>query len=88
MEVIAELEKEGVEIVLVISDWLMPGMKGDEFLTWVNQNHPEMKTVMISGQADPDAVERLQSECDLQAFILKPWTSNELIQTIKECLEG
>ena len=30
-EVIDVLVNEGIEIILIVSDWLMPGMKGDEF---------------------------------------------------------
>ena len=31
LELVEELYQEGLEITLVISDWLMPRMKGDEF---------------------------------------------------------
>jgi signal transduction histidine kinase len=35
-EVIEELYEEGIRIIIVISDWLMPGIKGDEFLIQID----------------------------------------------------
>ena len=32
LELIEELSDEGHSIVVIVSDWLMPGMKGDELL--------------------------------------------------------
>ena len=34
-EIIQELYGDGVRILVIISDWLMPGTKGDEFLVQV-----------------------------------------------------
>lgn len=31
LEVIEELIEEGAEVLIIVSDWLMPGIKGDEF---------------------------------------------------------
>ncbi len=40
-EVIEDLELEGVKLILIISDWLMPGIKGDEFLEMVKLQHSD-----------------------------------------------
>ncbi|OAD23176.1 two-component response regulator, partial [Candidatus Thiomargarita nelsonii] len=32
LEIIEELDEEGTEVLIIVSDWLMPGIKGDEFL--------------------------------------------------------
>ena len=31
-EIIEDFHKDGIELILIISDWLMPGIKGDQFL--------------------------------------------------------
>ena len=49
------LVQKGDSIALVISDWLLPGIKGDELLIHVNTHYPEIKKVLISGQV-PDNV--------------------------------
>lgn len=83
LEVINELEAEGVRLVMVLTDWLMPGMKGDDFLDRVARDHPAIKTVMITGQADDVAMERAESIENVQAVLRKPWDPDELIAIIR-----
>ncbi|MDT8323432.1 MAG: response regulator [Bacteroidota bacterium] len=86
-EVIEELVEEGVEILLIVSDWLMPGVKGDEFLIRVHRHHPAIITFMLTGQADETAVENARRNAALRACFHKPWQENELIATIRLALE-
>jgi CheY-like chemotaxis protein len=39
-EVIEELTEDEVEILMIVTDWLMPKTKGDEFLVQVHQKYP------------------------------------------------
>lgn len=73
LEVFGELAAEGIHIVLVISDWLMPGMRGDEFLIRVRALHPDVKTIMVSGQTDEDQLDKLKASGALDVFMRKPW---------------
>jgi len=86
-DLIELLCERGVSIILIISDWLMPGIKGDEFLIGVHARHPEIKTIMISGQLDTQSVERAKKEAKLFACIMKPWRNRELIGVVEACLE-
>lgn len=86
LETIAELKAEGVNLVMVISDWLMPGMKGDEFLARVARDYPEIKTVMITGHADREALQRTEAIATLQAVLRKPWDPDELVSVIRKAL--
>jgi CheY-like chemotaxis protein len=85
-EIIAELEEEDTHIIVIVSDWLMPGLKGDEFLIRVHQKNPRIVKVMLTGQADRSAIERVQKEADLHCCLSKPWDTQELIETIKSGL--
>jgi CheY-like chemotaxis protein len=87
LEIIEELNEEEVDVLMIISDWLMPGMKGDELLIDIHNKYPQLVTVLLTGQADQEAVERAQEQANLHAYLQKPWKSNELIQTIKSGLE-
>jgi len=78
LEVIDQLLEDQIRTVLVISDWLMPQVKGDEFLRMVRDRHPSIKTVMITGQADAGAVQRVLHEATAVAVLRKPWDSKEL----------
>lgn len=78
--------QEEVQVIVVISDWLMPGIKGDELLIQVHQKYPKIIKVMLTGQADAAAVQRAVQEADLYCCLYKPWKSKELIETIKSGL--
>lgn len=86
LEILEELEEDNIEILLLVSDWLMPGMKGDELLVKVHDQYPEIIKVMLTGQADDDAVERAHQEANLHSCLRKPWNKTELIDTIKSGL--
>lgn len=86
-EIIEDLSTDGVKIILIISDWLMPGLKGDEFLADVKRRHPDIRCIIISGQADADAIERAQELVGLDAFIHKPWSRSELLAAIDSCVD-
>lgn len=79
IEVFAELTAEGFTVILVISDWLMPGMKGDEFLMIVHDRYPEVRTIMLSGQTDESKLGTLRAAGAMDAFVRKPWDNSALI---------
>ncbi len=85
-DVIDELIQENVNVVVIVSDWLMPGIKGDEFLINVHKKYPEIVKIMLTGQADNTAIERSRKEANLFHCILKPWTEAELVNTINSAL--
>jgi len=83
-KVMADLESEGCALVVVVSDWLMPGMKGDEFLVKIHEHNPDIALFMVTGQADETAVNRVVNEAKVVACIRKPWRGPELIELIRE----
>ncbi|WP_353572849.1 response regulator [Candidatus Albibeggiatoa sp. nov. BB20] len=83
LEVVEELHDENISILVIVSDWLMPGMKGDEFLIQVHHRFPQIVKVMLTGQADNSAIKRAQVEANLHRCLYKPWDGKELIETIK-----
>ncbi|MGB3402693.1 MAG: response regulator [Microcoleaceae cyanobacterium] len=87
LEILQELDEEGVKIVVIVSDWLMPGMRGDEFLIQVHQQFGDVATIMLTGQADESAIERAKAEANLSCCLFKPWRETELIQIITQALE-
>lgn len=82
LEVIDEFQDEAVNILIIISDWLMPGMKGDEFLIEVHRRFPNIVKIMLTGQADDTAVERARDYANLHSCIAKPWNEKHLLATI------
>jgi DNA-binding NtrC family response regulator len=86
-EVINELRDDQIDILIVLSDWLMPSIRGDEFLAQVHQKFPKIVTVLLSGQADQAAVENARQTANLYAYVAKPWEEDRLISVIRSGLE-
>jgi two-component system, probable response regulator PhcQ len=73
---LATLQQEHVEIV--ISDHLMPGMTGLQFLRQVRQVKPYAGRIMLTGHADLEtAMEAIRSG-DIDRFLTKPWDDVDL----------
>ena len=79
LEVLDELNEEGIKTIVIVSDWLMPGMKGDELLIKIHQRFPHTVKVLLTGQADRDAVENAKVEANLYGYLQKPWSREELL---------
>jgi CheY-like chemotaxis protein len=82
-EVIWDLEAEGIQLSFILSDWLMPDVKGDEFLIKVYNSYPEITTVMLTGQADQKAIDNAIENANLRVCLNKPWDEFELMQLIE-----
>jgi CheY-like chemotaxis protein len=88
LEIIEELHADQLNIKLIISDWLMPRIKGDEFLLKVFSQYPEIKLIMLSGQADEKAIQNLEGKIPGFKFVRKPWVKAELMELIKNLLRN
>jgi serine phosphatase RsbU (regulator of sigma subunit)/CheY-like chemotaxis protein len=84
LEIIQELSEDGRELAVVVSDQLMPAMKGDEFLIRVHQSHPETLKILLTGQASIDAIRNAINSARLYRYVVKPWEENDLMLTIEE----
>lgn len=82
LEIIEELVQEEINILVIVSDWLMPGMKGDELLLQIHQKYPNIITILLTGQADEKAVARAKQQANLHTCLYKPWSTDELIAAI------
>ena len=88
LEVIDEHQQEGADVIVVISDWLMPQMKGDEFLVKLHGKHPRIIKMLLTGQADEAAIDRAKREANLFKCIQKPWSEKELVSSINEAINS
>lgn len=86
LEIVNELTEDGITLILVISDWLMPGMKGDDFLRQIRGINPAIKTMMITGHAAKDALEAIEKENLADRILIKPWRNSQLISAVEEII--
>jgi serine phosphatase RsbU (regulator of sigma subunit) len=83
---IIETIERGYELPVIVSDHIMPGMKGDELLINVHSKLPRTLTIMLTGQADAEAVGNALNRANLYRYISKPWDETDLKMTITEAL--
>ncbi|MFY7866357.1 GGDEF domain-containing response regulator [Roseateles sp.] len=81
-----EMEREGQHLALIIADYIMPGMKGDELLVRVHQRMPEAQTIMLTGQSNLEGVKRAINEARLFRFLEKPWHNEDVLLTVNAAL--
>ena len=86
MEILDDLDDDGIAIAIIVCDWLMPGMKGDKFLLQVDLKYPRVVKVLLTGQANQESVDRLEELADQFTLVPKPWNKEELITIIKSGL--
>jgi CheY-like chemotaxis protein len=85
-EVIEDLVGNGLRLLVIVSDWLMPGVRGDEFLIEVNERFPGIIKVLLTGQADDAAIQRAWNVAQIHRCLAKPWSPEELFETIQSGL--
>lgn len=87
-EVLEELDHAGVRVVVVVSDWLMPGKKGDEFLAELRTRYPSIGRVLLTGHADLQAIERARASAAAQEILFKPWHVDDLRRALEQSMRG
>lgn len=78
LKLISDIQSKGISVVLIISDWKMPGLKGDELLERVRVLFPEIKSIMITGQASNEAIAGMRRNEKIISVLRKPWDKKDL----------
>ncbi|WP_028581877.1 GGDEF domain-containing response regulator [Desulfogranum japonicum] len=82
MEVIEEFIEDRIEVLVVISDYIMPGTKGDELLAQIHAVLPKTKKIMLTGQSDIKGIRHAINKARLYRFLEKPWMNDDMVLTI------
>jgi two-component system, cell cycle sensor histidine kinase and response regulator CckA len=80
-EAIKLYETHWQEINLVLLDFLMHIMRGDEVFERLRQINPNVRVIMITG-CDDDAAQKM-FEKGLRGFLQKPYSPQELIDRVR-----
>ncbi len=86
MEVIEDFIEDGISLQVIISDYIMPGVKGDELLMNIHKKFPRAKKIMLTGQSDIKGVQNAINKAHLYRFLEKPWINDDMILTIRSAL--
>lgn len=88
LEIFADIQKDGRDLALLISDQNMPGIQGHEVLARIKLASPETYTILLTGYSDLEGVKQAVNNADLYRYITKPWKKEEFIFTIREALQS
>ncbi|MEO4046341.1 EAL domain-containing protein [Pseudomonas sp. CAU 1711] len=72
---------------VVISDQLMPDMKGTQFLNQVRMLYPDTIRILLTGFTDFRSAQEAINIGAVHQLLSKPWNAQELRQLIRESLE-
>ncbi|MFW6029210.1 MAG: response regulator, partial [Halanaerobiales bacterium] len=79
------LNNNGID--LIISDFMMPGMNGINFLKKVKERSPDAIKILLTGYADKENAIKSINELGLYYYLEKPWDNDSLIKIIQNGLE-
>jgi DNA-binding NtrC family response regulator len=88
LELIDELIEDEIDVPLIICDYIMPTMKGDEVLIKAQQKLPFTKNILLTGQASVEGIVNIINNTRLFRYIQKPWEKPDLLLTIKNAIES
>jgi C4-dicarboxylate-specific signal transduction histidine kinase len=87
IEIIEDLLEDGETIPLIISDFIMPNMKGDEFLIKAHELVPDTNKIMLTGQSSIEGITNAINYANLYRFVSKPWDSSDLTLTVNAAIK-
>lgn len=82
---LAHLREDRVDAI--VSDFVMPGMNGLEFLAEAKTIQPEATRILLTGYADKDSAIRSINEIGLYHYIEKPWQNQDLLLVLRNAVE-
>jgi signal transduction histidine kinase len=88
LELLEELQRDRCEVALVLADYIMPGMKGDDLLRLIHERSPHTLNIMLTGQADMVALGNAIRHAKLYRYIAKPWNAEDLQFTVVEAVRN
>jgi len=84
-DALASLDDREYEVV--VSDFVMPGMDGIEFLKRVREQQPSTSRILLTGYADKQNAIRAINEAGLYYYFEKPWDNEKLVMVLHNAVE-
>ncbi len=87
-DAVAQCLDAGEQLALILCDHMLPGQSGVDFLVTLNDNARTRaaRKVLVTGQAGLEDTIKAVNRADLDHYIAKPWSKEELHAIVKEQL--
>jgi CheY-like chemotaxis protein len=88
LEAIRGIKRRRAPLDLILSDWEMPGMTGDEFLLAIRENleTTDIPFIMVTSRNDRDSI-IMAAQAGVSEYIVKPFTASALLQKISRAFK-
>lgn len=83
LDAIAGFAADHIDLAVIVSDYIMPRMNGDELLARVHLLSPSTVKIMLTGQTELSGVVRAINEAQLYRFLEKPFNNTDFVLTIE-----
>jgi putative two-component system response regulator len=77
----------GLDVGVLLSDRLMPGMDGVEFLNLVREQYPDVVRVLLTGHGSLQSAMDSINQARIFSYLTKPWSPEELKSAISSAFE-
>jgi YesN/AraC family two-component response regulator len=85
LEIINDFASQNIQLAAIITDEMMPGMKGHELIVHVSTVSPNTPCILLTGYAQHEVMNQIMSS-NLAHCLSKPWDSQELLGLINESI--
>ncbi len=86
-QAVAEHDRLGGSVDLILTDILMPGMSGEELVSRLRQRQPGLKSIFVTGYATTPVLE-LKNDGGQRAVLPKPFDEQRVLALVCEVLNG
>ncbi|MGA8747073.1 MAG: PAS domain S-box protein [Solirubrobacterales bacterium] len=87
-EALTVFKRPGQTVDLLMTDVIMPGMLGTELVERVEKIRPGLRVIFMSGYSHEVLAPQTLAEQGEAAFIEKPFSSEELLRTVRHLLDA
>ncbi len=86
-EGLESLEESNYSYDLIITDLGLPGIGGEGFLKELKKRDIKLPVIVITGYlTSPEKIQYFKKDLNVKDFLLKPFTTEELIEAVKKVL--
>jgi DNA-binding NtrC family response regulator len=86
IQLIDEFELAKQELLLVVCDFHLTDMKGTDILKHALKKYPEIRKIILSGQANAEQIEDFKNEFPKTTVLDKPWNFEKIKAVVEEVL--
>jgi two-component system, sensor histidine kinase and response regulator len=84
IELVAQLQRQHEPVGVIVCDYIMPELKGDETLQRIHAIDPGAVKIMLTGQSSTEGITNAINNANLYRFVSKPWNGKHLVAVVRE----